>query len=109
MAPLFQSFLVKRPFSFLTELARAPQESAGPFLSKTSRPARSLKKIGLGDLRVLTVQCDSPMADEKQSEPMQPKPAEAQEAKPVEEMSEEEQLAAYEEEMKNSDWGHQPC
>ena len=29
--------------------------------------------------------------------------------KPVEEMSEEEQLAAYEEEMKNSDWGHQPC
>ena len=55
------------------------------------------------------------MADEKQSEPMQPKqpkqpkPAEAQEAKPVEEMSEEEQLAAYEEEMKNSDWGHQPC
>ena len=112
MAPLFQSFLVKRFFSFLTELARAPQESAGPFLSKTSRPARSLKKIGLGDLRVLTVQWDSPMADEKQSEPMQPKhpkPAEAQEAKPVEEMSEEEQLAAYEEEMKNSDWGHQPC
>jgi len=49
------------------------------------------------------------MADEKQSEPMQPKPAEAQEANPVEEMSEEEQLAAYEEEMKNSDWGHQPC
>ena len=43
------------------------------------------------------------MADEKQSEPKQPKPTE------VEEMSEEEQLAAYEEEMKNSDWGHQPC
>ena len=52
------------------------------------------------------------MADEKQSEPMQPKqpkPTEAQEAKPVEEMSEAEQLAAYEEEMKNSAWGHQPC
>ena len=39
------------------------------------------------------------MADEKQSEPMQPKPTEAQEAKPVEEMSEEEQLAAYEKDM----------
>ena len=53
-----------------------------------------------------------PMADEKQSEPEKAKPAEtpeASEAKPVEEMSEEEQLAAYEEEMKNSDWGHQPC
>ena len=50
-----------------------------------------------------------PMADEKQSEPEKAKPTEAAEAKPVEEMSEEEQLAAYEEEMKNSDWGHQPC
>jgi hypothetical protein len=42
------------------------------------------------------------MKDEKQPE-SKPK------AKSVEEMSEEEQLAAYEEEMKNSDWGHQPC
>ncbi len=49
------------------------------------------------------------MADEKQPEPEKAKPTEAAEAKPVEEMSEEEQLAAYEEEMKNSDWGHQPC
>ncbi|MBC8326557.1 MAG: hypothetical protein H8E27_13125 [Verrucomicrobia subdivision 3 bacterium] len=51
------------------------------------------------------------MADEKQSESEKAKPAEAEvsEVKPVEEMSEEEQLAAYEEEMKNSDWGHQPC
>ena len=55
-----------------------------------------------------------PMADAKQSAPEKAQPAEAEaaeaaEAKPVEEMSEEEQLAAYEEEMKNSDWGHQPC
>jgi hypothetical protein len=49
------------------------------------------------------------MADEKQSGEGKAKPAESGETKPVEEMSEEEQLAAYEEEMKNSDWGHQPC
>tara|TARA_B110000438_G_C15437277_1_gene488844 strand:+ start:455 stop:604 length:150 start_codon:yes stop_codon:yes gene_type:complete len=49
------------------------------------------------------------MADEKQSESKASKPTEAAEVKPAEEMSEEEQLAAYEEEMKNSDWGHQPC
>ncbi len=49
------------------------------------------------------------MADEKQSEEEKAKPAESAETKPMEEMSEEEQLAAYEEEMKNSDWGHQPC
>ena len=49
------------------------------------------------------------MADEKQSGEEKAKPAESAETKPVEEMSEEEQLAAYEEEMKNSDWGHQPC
>jgi hypothetical protein len=52
------------------------------------------------------------MADEKQSGEGKAKPAESDESdetKLVEEMSEEEQLAAYEEEMKNSDWGHQPC
>ncbi len=30
-------------------------------------------------------------------------------AKAVEELSPEEQLARYEEAMKNDDWGHQPC
>tara|TARA_B100000676_G_C17720179_1_gene650959 strand:+ start:348 stop:488 length:141 start_codon:yes stop_codon:yes gene_type:complete len=31
------------------------------------------------------------------------------EPKPVEEMSEEEQMEAYEESLKDTDWGHQPC
>lgn len=29
--------------------------------------------------------------------------------RPVEELSPEEQLALYEKELKESDWGHQPC
>ena len=29
--------------------------------------------------------------------------------KPVEELSAEEQLARFEEALKNDDWGHQPC
>ena len=29
--------------------------------------------------------------------------------KPVEEMTEEEQMEAYEESLKDTDWGHQPC
>tara|TARA_A100001037_G_scaffold300456_1_gene328065 strand:- start:29 stop:169 length:141 start_codon:yes stop_codon:yes gene_type:complete len=33
----------------------------------------------------------------------------AGESKPVEEMSEEEQMEAYEESLKDTDWGHQPC
>ena len=36
-------------------------------------------------------------------------PEEVKDTKPVDEMTEEEQMVAYEEEMKNSDWGHQPC
>lgn len=31
------------------------------------------------------------------------------EKKEVEELTAEEQLALYEEHLKNSDWGHQPC
>ena len=30
-------------------------------------------------------------------------------AKPVDELSEEEQMAQYEESLKETDWGHQPC
>lgn len=29
--------------------------------------------------------------------------------KPVENMSEEEQMEAYEDSLKDTDWGHQPC
>jgi len=44
-----------------------------------------------------------------------PKPAEqdgcngTQAAKPAAELTPEEQMAAYEESLKESDWGHQPC
>ena len=47
------------------------------------------------------------MAEEKKSERQSSE--DAKDTKPVDEMTEEEQMAAYEEEMKNSDWGHQPC
>ena len=47
------------------------------------------------------------MNEEKKSETQSP--GSAKDTKPVDEMTEEEQMAAYEEEMKNSDWGHQPC
>ena len=30
-------------------------------------------------------------------------------AKPADELSEEEQMAQYEESLKETDWGHQPC
>ena len=30
-------------------------------------------------------------------------------AKPANELSEEEQMAQYEESLKETDWGHQPC
>ena len=37
------------------------------------------------------------------------KPAEDEASKPVEDMTEEEQMEAYEESLKDTDWGHQPC
>ena len=85
------------------------------FISSSSRNGWGLDGVGgvgaVADDRGGQGAIILPMADEKQSEPEKAKPAEAEaaEVKPVEEMSEEEQLAAYEEEMKNSDWGHQPC
>ena len=44
------------------------------------------------------------------TEPKQPKKAKVEE-KPVDpnELSEEEQMALYEEDLKDSDWGHEPC
>ena len=47
------------------------------------------------------------MADEKKPEPRSLKNPTA--PKPVEEMTEEEQMEAYEESLKDTDWGHQPC
>ena len=47
------------------------------------------------------------MADEKKPESQATK--NPTNPKPVEEMSEEEQLEAYEESLKDTDWGHQPC
>ena len=47
------------------------------------------------------------MADEKKPETQPPK--NAPDPKPVEEMTEEEQMEAYEESLKDMDWGHQPC
>ena len=47
------------------------------------------------------------MAEEKKPDSQAPKnPADP---KPVEEMTEEEQMEAYEESLKDTDWGHQPC
>ena len=45
-----------------------------------------------------------------QPEPKQPEKTKSEE-KPVDpnELSEEEQMALYEENLKDSDWGHQPC
>ena len=51
------------------------------------------------------------MADEKQpaETPEPTKPPEPPTDKPKPELTEDEQMAAYEEDLKNSDWGHQPC
>ncbi|MFP6873893.1 MAG: hypothetical protein VCA55_10345 [Verrucomicrobiales bacterium] len=47
------------------------------------------------------------MAEEKKPEPQSPKnPVDPE---PVKEMSEKEQMEAYEESLKDTDWGHQPC
>jgi len=47
------------------------------------------------------------MAEEKKPEPQSPK--KAGDPEPVKEMSEKEQMEAYEESLKDTDWGHQPC
>ena len=47
------------------------------------------------------------MPDEKESAETQP-PSEVK-GKETAEPSAEEQMAAYEEDLKNTDWGHQPC
>ena len=47
------------------------------------------------------------MADEKKPESQAQK--NPTDPKPVEEMTEEEQMEAYEESLKDTDWGHQPC
>ena len=47
------------------------------------------------------------MAEEKKPEPQSPK--KAGDSEPVKEMSEKEQMEAYEESLKDTDWGHQPC
>ena len=47
------------------------------------------------------------MADEKKPESQATKNPTT--PKPVEEMTEEEQMEAYEESLKDTDWGHQPC
>jgi hypothetical protein len=51
------------------------------------------------------------MADEKHpaETPEPTKPPEPPTDKPKPELTEDEQMAAYEEDLKNSDWGHQPC
>jgi len=51
------------------------------------------------------------MANEKQpaETPESTKPPEPPTDKPKPELTEDEQMAAYEEDLKNSDWGHQPC
>ena len=47
------------------------------------------------------------MAEEKKPDSQTPK--NPTDPKPVEEMTEEEQMEAYEESLKDTDWGHQPC
>tara|TARA_B100001123_G_scaffold408973_1_gene502659 strand:+ start:652 stop:801 length:150 start_codon:yes stop_codon:yes gene_type:complete len=49
------------------------------------------------------------MHDEPKDKTPEPQPTQADGPKPVEEMSEEEQMEAYEESLKDTDWGHQPC
>ena len=41
--------------------------------------------------------------------PNLPKPEEGQKKSPPEALSPEEQMALYEKELKENDWGHQPC
>ena len=47
------------------------------------------------------------MAEEKKPDLQAPK--NPTDPKSVEEMTEEEQMEAYEESLKDTDWGHQPC
>ena len=47
------------------------------------------------------------MAEEKKPDPQSPK--KTGDTEPVKEMSEKEQMEAYEESLKDTDWGHQPC
>jgi len=51
------------------------------------------------------------MANEKQpaETPESTEPPEPSADQPKPELTEDEQMAAYEEDLKNSDWGHQPC
>ena len=53
---------------------------------------------------------NSKSSKDTQPEPKQPEKAEGEE-KLVDpnKLSEEEQMALYEEDLKDSDWGHQPC
>jgi len=55
-----------------------------------------------------------PKTDNESAEPTPPKngeanPAASGEAPAVGQLSKEEQWAAFEKELKESDWGHQPC
>ena len=47
------------------------------------------------------------MAEEKKPEPQSPK--KPVDPEPVKGMSKKEQMEAYEESLKDTDWGHQPC
>ena len=67
---------------------------------------------------MITVNCSAcggqPQFDESESgkEAMCPlcrEPLVVTPAKPAGELSEEEQMAQYEESLKETDWGHQPC
>jgi hypothetical protein len=44
-----------------------------------------------------------------ESQPESVETATASEAEPIKELTPEEQMALYEKELKENDWGHQPC
>ena len=48
-----------------------------------------------------------PAADKP--EPVAPLPPKIGESKPVNQLTPEEQMALFEKELKETDWGHQPC
>jgi hypothetical protein len=49
------------------------------------------------------------LADQQAAKTENASPAPAAEANPVRKLTKEEQMAAFEEDLKYNDWGHQPC
>ena len=95
MALLFRSFLVNQPSRLIVG---APQETAGFLFGEWES----------GDCNICKSRYLLFMPDEKESTES-PEPPSDSEAKESGQPSAKDQMEAYEEDLKNSDWGHQPC